>query len=182
MLIVVEGRKPLCPLFMINLSQLNADRLKNDFHESQLKKFDPHLYLRFDDLRNRWMVFEYYPENVYIKPLFWLEDSKGEPKEFGQWVINKLNVQHLNWKHKEEVGSNKWCDELFAEADKQKKELEEKIAQENLYQYKHDKLQWRKGAAELLNRPNDVFAGYQYQPKPKEENVKLTTSTEQSAL
>lgn len=173
---------------MLDFSRLNADRLRNSYYESELKKFDEHLFLRFDELKNKWMIFEYYPENVYIKPLFWLEDRNGNPIEYDHnFVMNKLNVMHMNWQHKESVGVNKWFDGLEAEADKQKQEMEEKIAEENLYMYRHDKLQWRKGARELLGRPaGDVFAGY---PKVTKQtkgldygNIKLKTDFEQSEL
>lgn len=168
-------------LYMLNLSQLNAERLKNSYWETQLKKFDPSLYVRFDEIKSKWLVFEYYPENVYIKPLFWLEDADGNSKEFGQWVLNKLNVMRLNWEHKEKVGTNTWFDELEKEADRQYAEMEEKQAEENRYAIKSDKLQWRKGARELLNKPtSDVFAGYQFNPEQKKRglDVKCETSPE----
>lgn len=175
-----------CSYDMIELSQLNADRLKNEYWERQLKNFDPHLFIRFDEIKSRWLVFEFYKENRYIKPLFWLEDNEGNPKEFGQWALNKLHVMALTHQEKERKGTNNWFNDLEAEADRQDKELDEKISEENRYMYKHDKMQWRKGIRELFNRPGkDVFAGYQYQPQIKDKGVtyaQLVSSTESTGI
>lgn len=172
---------------MLDLSQLNVDRLRNTYWESQLKKIDPALMIRYDEIKQRWAIYEYYQENGFPKFLFWLEDRNGNAMEYNEnYVRNKLDVMHQTWLLKQKLGTNKWFDSLEKEADRQHEELEEKERQESLYGYKHDRLQWRKGARELLNRPaNDVFAGFQYNPPYKQKrglNVKQDADAESAEI
>lgn len=134
--------------------------------EKKLQWFDPNLKLLFDHIDKRWKILEREigqpkDERPRWNLIFTAQDEHGNPKQLGDWVINKLFVMRLEHEKKIKVGVDAWMNDLAYQAQKQREEIEEKASDNSRAQLREDVLQWRKAAKELDGLPtSDVTAGF----------------------
>lgn len=128
--------------------------------EAKLKAFDRDLFLDFCVKKKVWSVCEDRENYPYYRFLFWLEDRQGHPKEFGDWVINKLFVSQQNMGNSGH-DTKKWLEQQRNKIVEEAVKNMNKHSEENAYAISHDIILARKAIAEIQNEsPSDVTAGY----------------------
>lgn len=127
--------------------------------ERRLKLFDPSLKLMFDQVKKRWRILEWAPDNSGWNILMTAEEN-GEPRPLGEWVFNTLYVWRHNYNLKRDNPEQYWNDLMHTQKE-QVSQLEAKHSDDGKHRILEERNEWRKAARELKNFPkSDVTAGY----------------------
>lgn len=142
--------------------------LVNPYFENKLKAYDPNLKLMFDQIKKKWTILEWAPDNSGWNIIYTAEDDFGNAMPLSDYIFDHLNDMRAKYDLRRK-DPNAYFDGLMKEADRQKAEIESKASVQHMAQLIDDINDWRRANRELNNRPtSDVTAGYRkIQPKPK---------------
>lgn len=128
--------------------------------ERRLRAFDPNLKLMFDQVKKRWTVLEWAPDNSGWNIILVAEDNDERAKALGDWIFNRLYVYRHRYEARRQ-DPNSFFRGLMDETDRQQTEIDRKSSDDHKHILKDDISQWRKASKELRNRPvSDAVAGY----------------------
>lgn len=127
--------------------------------ETRLKQFDPALKLMFDQIKKRWVVLEWAPDNSGWNIILKAEEN-GQPRALGEWVFKELHEMRRKYDEKHGNPDQFWRD-LIWKADWQKDMIDTKVSIDHQHLLSEERNEWRRAWRELNNLPtSDVTAGY----------------------
>lgn len=132
----------------------------NPYFEKRLKNFDSSLKLLFDQLKKKWVILEWAPDNSGWNIIYTAEDDFGNAMPLGEHVFEHLHDMRRKYALRFQ-DPNAYFDSLIAESERQKAEIERKSSEAHKTQLLDDVNDWRRANRELKNLPtSDVTAGY----------------------
>lgn len=142
------------------IGETYSTMLVDPYFEKKLKSFLPSLKLMFDQVKKKWVILEWAPDNSGWNIIYTFQDDFGNPMPLGDYVFDHLRDM-MNQNEIKLKNPDAYFDNLIYKSEKQKEEIQRKSSEEHKKKLLEDINEWRKSSRELKNQPkSDVTAGY----------------------